>query len=147
MKSNTKIIFTVASIAILGFGIIKYSNGNGTSESRKVQTSVKELTSSIGDDYRKNGSAFDKYLQQALENDAKAKDQTANLNALQQQYSSIMSQKTSLDNELSSIVTDFVATAANIKSPDLKAEGEKINTEVTALVEKYKAELNQKPVH
>lgn len=144
MKSNTKIIFTVASIAILGFGIIKYSNGNNNSESRKVQTSLKEFTSSIGDDYRKNGSAFDKYLQQALENDAKAKDQIENLSLLQQQYSSIMSQKTSLDNELSSIVTDFVATAANIKSPDLKAQGDKINTEVTALVEKYIVELNQK---
>ncbi len=43
MKSNTKIIFTVASIAILGFGIIKYSNGNNNSESRKVQTSLTQV--------------------------------------------------------------------------------------------------------
>jgi hypothetical protein len=144
MKSNTKIIFTVASLAILGFGIIKYSIGNSTRESRNVQTSVKKFTSSIGDDYRKNGSPFEKYLQQALESDTKAKEQIENLSLLQQQYIRIMSQKTSLDNELSSIVIDFVATAGNIKSPDLKAQGEKIHTEVTALVEKYKAELNQK---
>ena len=105
MKWSTKIIFTIASIALLGFGIIKYSNGNNNSESRKVQTSVKEFTPSIGDDYRKNGSAFDKYLQQALENDAKAKDQMENLYSLQQQYSNIMSQKNALDNQLSSVVS------------------------------------------